>query len=168
MEDLRDRQATDNTSLGIFKPAKVRDLIITADDPDWKAGFKAALRQARLWETRTKSREPPRKVPFKFQYAFECDDTRCRGHRMMIEDWEVGALYWKLVDEGASPQVAAKKVKDKFLGELCGPTKDTHFFVGTILEHPKSWVVIGVFWPELPKKPTRVETPGLFSEDGAT
>lgn len=30
-----------------------------------------------------------------------------------------------------------------------GLTKDTHFFVGTILAHPKSWVVIGVFWPKI-------------------
>jgi len=164
MEDLHDRQEADKTSLGVFKPKKVHDLIITPDDPDWKAGFKAALRQARLWENRTKSLEPPRKVPFKFQYKFDCDDHRCNGHQMMIEDWEVGALYWNLVDKGASPEEAAQKVRQKYLCELCGPTKDTHFFVGTILAHPKSWVVIGVFWPEIQRKVGGVETRGLFDD----
>ncbi len=66
----------------------------------------------------------------------------------MIEDWEVGALFWKLVDNGASKKEAADKVREKFLDDLCDPGKDTHFYVGTILAHPKSWVVIGVFYPK--------------------
>ncbi|MCX7805978.1 MAG: hypothetical protein N3A38_12420 [Planctomycetota bacterium] len=149
IEDLKDRWKADRTSLGIFKPRKVHDLVISPDDPDWKPRFKATLRQARLWETRGVSKEPPRKVPFKFHYEFECVDTRCKGHRMMIEDWEVGALFWKLVDRGLLHEDAAKKVREKFLGELCGPDKDTHFFVGTTLEHPEAWIVVGVFWPTL-------------------
>ena len=148
MEDLRERQDQDNTSLGIFKPKIVHDLVITPDDPEWRASFLAELRQARLWEDWSKTKEPPRKLPFKFQYTFECDDQRCRHHTMMIEDWEVGALFWKLVDQGDSRGTAAEKVKQKFLNELCGPNRDTHLIVGTILAHPKSWVVIGVFYPK--------------------
>ena len=155
MEDLHDRQQADRTSLGVFKPKIVRDLVISPDDSDWKPAFKAALQQARLWETRTVSMDPPRKVPFKFHYQFECDDARCSGHKMMIEDWEVGALFWRLVDQGNSHEDAAGKVREKFLGELCGADKDTHFFVGTILAYPKSWVVIGVFYP-------KKEPPSLF------
>jgi hypothetical protein len=163
MEDLCERQKADRTSLGIFKPKKIQDLTITADDTDWKAGFKAALQQARLWETRTVSREPPRKVPFKFRYQFECDDSRCKGHRMMIEDWEVGALFWRLVNQGLSQKDAADKVHEKFLGELCAADKDTHFFVGTILAHPKTWVVIGVFYPRvLPERRKTEPGPSLF------
>ena len=124
------------------------------------------MRQARLWENRTKSLEPPRKVPFKFQYQFDCDDSRCTGHQMMIEDWEVGALYWRLIDEGRSQDEAAQGVRERFLHDLCGPTRDTHFFVGTVLAHPKSWVVIGVFWPQISMKKAKVEQPGLFDSLG--
>ncbi len=148
MEDLYEKQHADRTSLGVFKPKKVRDLIITPDDPDWKPTFKAALRQARLWETRTVTLEPPRKVPFRFHYSFECDDPRCRGHQMMIEDWEVGALFWRLVDRGEPHERAAELVKEKFLDQMCGPDKDTYFYVGTILGYGR-WVVIGVFWPHI-------------------
>lgn len=163
MEELYDRQEVDRTSLGVFKPKKVHDLLITPDDPDWKPSFKTALQQARLWETRTVSKEPPRKVPFKFQYQFECDDPRCKGHQMMIEDWEVGALFWKLVDQGHSKRDAAERVREKFLHELCGPDRDTHFFVGTILAYPKSWVVIGVFYPKIrPGKAINYDGPNLF------
>jgi len=82
---------------------------------------------------------------------------------MMIEDWEVGALFWRLVKQGNSHKDAAEKVREKFLRELCGPDKDTHFFVGTILAHPNTWVVIGVFYPKIRKggHPVRSE-PGLF------
>lgn len=163
MEELQDRRKADRTSLGIFKPKKMHDLVVSPDDPDWQAGFKAALQQARLWETRTVSKEPPRKVPFKFHYKFECDDPRCKGHRMMIEDWEVGALFWRLVDQGLSHKDAADKVREKFLSELCGPDKDAHFFVGTILAHPKTWVVIGVFYPKVqPEKRKTDSGPSLF------
>jgi hypothetical protein len=164
MEHLYNQQNTDRTSLGVFKPKKVRDLIWKPDDADWKASFKAELAQTRFWDERKRTLSPPRKVPFKFQYVFECDDSRCkRNHRMMIEDWEVGALYWKLVDGGDSPEEAAKTVREKFLCELCAVDRDTHFFVGTILAHPKTWVVIGVFWPKLsPPKRERSDQPSLF------
>ena len=77
----------------------MHDLVIEPDDSEWKSEFKNACKQQRFWDTRTKSKELPRKVPFKFQYHFECDDPRCNGHKMMIEDWEVGALFWKMVDK---------------------------------------------------------------------
>jgi hypothetical protein len=147
MEELRDRQDQDNTSLGIFRPLDVTDLVVTPDDAEWKESFLDELRQARLWETRTKSKDPPRKVPWRFQYRFRCDDPRCNGHKMKNEDWEVGALYWRLVDQGASPEEAAAKVKQKFLGEICAPEKETYFYVGTVLKWPKSWVVVGAFYP---------------------
>lgn len=148
MEALWAQQEIDKTSLGIFKPKQIVDLIVKPDDADWKEGFKAALQQQRLFESRNVTLVPPRKMPWKFQYKFKCDDSRCNGHQMMIEDWEVGALYWRMIDKGLSPEEAVKKVRSKFLDELCGMDKDTHFYVGTILAHPKSWVIIGVFYPK--------------------
>jgi hypothetical protein len=160
LEELQARQREDRTSLGIFKPKKVHDLVVSRDSPEWKPAFKAALTQARLWDDRRASKEPPRKVPFKFHYEFECDDPRCKAHhKMMVEDWELGALFWKLRDQGDSDDTAAAKVRDKFLGEICAPDTDTHFFVGTHFAHPKSWMVIGLFWPKLaPPQPS-----GLFN-----
>ncbi len=152
MEHLHSQQAADRTSLGIFKPKNIDDLIVRPDEPDWKPEFKNALAQARLWENRTLSKEPPRKVPFKFQYVFSCDEPTCKGHQMMIEDWEIGALYWNCVDAGATRIEACEKVKHKFLNQLCGSDKNTHFYVGTILAYPKSWVVIGVFYPTIRTK----------------
>jgi len=161
MEDLFDRQKADQTSLGIFKPKTVHDLVISPDTPHWPAKFLQALRQQRLFEYRRNTLVPPRKVPFKFHYCFECDDPRCKGnHRMMIEDWEIGARFWRMVDQyGMSHREAANEVRDHFLKNICGPDREAYFYVGTILSHPKSWVVIGVFYP---KFNTSATTPTLF------
>jgi hypothetical protein len=167
MEDLYEQQKADRTSLGIFKPKKVNDLVISPDDPEWPPKFLYALQQQRLFEYRQKTLVPPRKVPFKFHYCFECDDPRCNGnHRMMIEDWEVGALFWKMVDKGCSHEEASQKVRDKLLNDLCGPDKDTYFYVGTILAHPNKWVVIGVFYPKIQSRKAKpVNRPILFDEE---
>jgi len=154
MEDLYEQKERDRTSLGIFRPAKVHDLLITPTSPEWKAAFLAELNQQRLWDTRTATSKPPRKVPWKFQYQFECEDARCkRNHCMMIEDWEVGALYWREVDGGATSTEAAQSVKRKFLGTICAPNRDTHFFVGTVLNHG-TWVIVGTFWPKRNLEPS--------------
>lgn len=154
MEALYEQQERDGTSLGIFRPKAITDLSISEDSPDWPPKFLAELRQARLFEYRDKTLVPPRKVPFKFHYHFVCDDPRCRGnHKMMVEDWELGVLFWKLVDKGCSHNDAAQKVRDKFFKELCGPDKDTHFYVGTILAHPRTWVIIGLFYPKVRPMP---------------
>ena len=77
---------------------------------------------------------------------------------MMIEDWELGALFWKIVDQGASHEEATKKVRDRFLTELCGPDKNTHFFVGTILAYPNTWVITGVFYPKVLARKSNEDT----------
>lgn len=164
MEHLHEQQEKDRTSLGIFKPRKIHGLVFEPSEPDWPPKFKAALAQARLWDERKVTKEPPRKVPFKFQYEFECDDPRCKkNHRMMIEDWELGALYWRNVNAGRTPDEAAKTVQKRFLDEICAADRDTHLYVGTVLEHG-TWVVIGVFWPKVNKaKSLGSDEPLLFA-----
>jgi len=74
MEELGDKQKADRTSLGLIRPRQVTDLEIAAETPNWPARFTSALKQARLWETRHVTKEPPAKVPWKFHYRFVCDD----------------------------------------------------------------------------------------------
>ena len=67
---------------------------------------------------------------------------------MMVEDWELGVLYFKMVEQsGGDEEEAIANVKQKFFDELCGPSRETHFFVGTTLLYPSSWIVLGVFYP---------------------
>lgn len=61
MEDLYEHQKADRTSLGIFKPKKVNDMVISPDDPEWPPKFLYALQQQRLFEYRQKTLVPPRR-----------------------------------------------------------------------------------------------------------
>jgi hypothetical protein len=134
MEALKEQQLVDETSLGLIRPKVVHDLVIVATDRDWRPSFYQELKQARLWDDRTVSCEPPRKVPFTFKYVFECDDPRCKGHRMMNEDWEVGALYWRLIDGGATEAEAKEKVKQNF-STSCADPKKTHTSSSVLCSH---------------------------------
>src|SRR5688500_10393280 len=86
-----------------------------------------------------------RKLPYKFSYLFECEDSP-KPHKAMIEDWELGVLFLKEADRLGSEHAAAQSVRRKFLDELCAKDRDTRFFMGTTFPF-NSWVVVGVFWP---------------------
>jgi hypothetical protein len=133
----------DRTSLGIVKPMEILDLTIEKTDRDWKPEWQAVLNQFNLFYGQPKGLT---KLPFKFSYVFRCSDTGDKPHSAMIEDWELGVLFLKEVERLGSEAAAAESVKRKYLDELCGSTRDTRFFMGTVFPY-NTWVVIGVYWP---------------------
>ncbi|RJO67438.1 MAG: hypothetical protein C4523_09535 [Myxococcales bacterium] len=144
MEELRERQEAENVSLGIIKPKEISALIVEPDEPDWKPKHQELFRQLKLFGPEQKTLE---KIPFKFSYKFTCDDPRCNGHQMMIEDWELGQLYLSMRDKHGGPEIAAEKVRQKFYDQMCAADRDTYFFVGTVARYG-TWIVLGVFWPK--------------------
>lgn len=152
IEMLRDLREKDNTSLGIVKPREVLDFIYEPDTEEWKPEWQAAMAQQFLFGP---DRKPLKKVPYKFSYKFTCDDSRCKGHAMMIEDWEVGQLFWNEMTRLGKKERAAASVRRKFLDEICAPRREVYFFVGTVVRFG-SWIILGVFWPP------KLEEPPLF------
>ncbi len=144
MEELYDLQRSEGASLGIVRPREVRDLAVEEVERDWKPEWQALFRQQRLFGPQQK---PLAKIPYRFSYRFACDDPRCNGHEMMIEDWELGQLFLQMREKYVDEKVAVQKVRDKFFGQMCAPDIDTHFFVGTTMQYG-SWIVLGVFWPK--------------------
>ncbi len=71
----------------------------------------------------------------------------------MIEDWELGVLYRKEVERLGDEQAAIASVRQKFFDEICNPSRDTRFFMGTVFPY-NTWVVIGVFWPPKERQPS--------------
>jgi len=146
LNELENLYETDRVSLGIIKPKRVLDLKISSVDQGWKPKWKKLFSQMRLFG----KQKPLHKLPYKFQYVFECDDSQ-KPHQAMIEDWELGVLFLKERERLGSCEAAAESVRYKYFDEMCGSDKDTRFFMGTRFPY-NTWLVIGVFWP--PKSKT--------------
>ena len=88
---------------------------------------------------------------------------------MTVEDWEVGALYWRLVDEGASPGRGRREGEAEVSRRDLRPGEGDlllrrYGYVGTVLKWPKSWVVIGAFYPRYGKSGSPIGRTGeLFT-----
>ena len=68
------------------------------------------------------------KVPYKFFYKFE--DDAGKQSNMMIEDWEIGMLYFNcLKSSHGNEKEAVSKVRQKYFDEFLA--RDLHFFLGT-------------------------------------
>ncbi|WP_339869363.1 hypothetical protein [uncultured Algoriphagus sp.] len=154
IEDSKDPQ---NVSLATFKPTKINRLIIQKDDADWKPVWKALQDQMDMFnEPKEEAKEVFPKVPWKFKYEFEDDESRVS--RLMIEDWEIGQLYWKCLKGAQGDQdIALEKVREQYEKNFL-ENKDLFFFLGTTKEwHMRRannpFVIIGVFYPMLPPKP---------------
>lgn len=143
LNELKARYEADKTSLGVVRPRQVIDLEVRpATEPDWKPEWRQLFEQPTLFGPQQK---PLRKLPYSFHYVFECQDST-KPHTAMCEDWELGALFLKECERLGSDEAAAESVRLKFLNELCGPTRDTRFFMGTHFPY-NTWMVLGVFWP---------------------
>lgn len=152
-------------SLATFKPTQIRNLKIEPDTAEWGeaklAAVDALARQGDLfdgWKGHDLVRLV-RKLPWKFSYTLEDDEGR--ESTMMIEDWEIGELYWNCLRTSSSPEEAAEKVRAKYLNEFS--SKDIHLYLGTTKKYDRwasnPFVIIGVFYP--PQNPqTELE---LFS-----
>jgi len=138
------------TSLAVFKPTKILDFVWEAVDRDWDKDKIAAMNQMSIFEQRGSEIKVVRKLPYKFSYKLE--DINGRQSKMMIEDWEVGALFWKYENE----EEACQKVHQKYFDDFA-KTKDLHFFLGTTqafhLQARNPFMIIGTFHPTFPKPP---------------
>lgn len=141
-------------SLVIFKPAKITGFVIEdAENPDWDPQklqtIQDKLKQGNFFDEQNLADfQPVRKLPHKFSYRF-LDDEGIES-KLMIEDWEIGALYWHCL-EAYGPVEAPKKVREKYMDEIAA-TKDLYLFLGTTREHhakkaPNPFVIVGTFYP---------------------
>lgn len=154
------------TSLATFKPTELVDFTVEPVEREWDkeklTALKAKAQQLHLFQNAENPFEVVNKLPFKFSYKFK--DDAGTVSKLMIEDWEIGALYWKGVSkyDGHDREVkACEYVKRKYWDDFA-LTKDLYFFLGTVYEshvknYPNPFVIIGTFHPTFPK-PIAVET----------
>jgi hypothetical protein len=147
----KERDTNKHPTLGIFRPKSIDRLEIKAVSPSWTQAELAALRQIDLF--RTKPKTELEKVPYEFRYEFHCEEDSCSGHKLTCTDWEMGAA-WRTWSKKYGDQWE-EKFRLRFEKEVI-EKYDTHLHVGTVHQHPGSWIIVGLFYP--PKSPN----PKLF------
>lgn len=146
-------------SLATLKPKEIVDFVWEAEEREWKKDWLAQRKQLSFFDMPTKpgdtQKQTVKKVPYKFSYKLLSDGDR-EPRKMMIEDWEIGALFWNcLYRTDGDEQAALELVKQKYLYEFAD--KDLYLFVGTTFRFhniaPNPFVIIGVFYPPKTDQP---------------
>lgn len=139
------RKARDSNgfpTLGFFKPKVIERLLIVPDQAEWSQSQLETLSQGDLFAEAPM--EDLQKIPFTFKYKFRCAHDDCTGHELSCTDWEMSQSWrsWKTgYGEGWE-----EKFRQRYETEMI-EKNDTHFYVGTIHQHPSSWIIVGLFYP---------------------
>lgn len=152
MCEIQRRQKVDGTSLGIFRPAEISDLVVTVPEAGFTESQRALLDQpsmfgGQLGDLTRKALEP---LPVKAKFVYRCCDAGCSGHRQSLIDWELGQLYRRLAEGGDEQQVIFDKIRARFFEQLCGEKFDTRLITGSMLSHPASFLILGLVYPPRP------------------
>lgn len=160
LQELISKAKSDGTSLAIFKPTKILDFIVESTERDWNTkkldSLQDLAQQMNFFQSAKEIEEEFKivpKVPYKFSYKFE--DSSGKQRTLMIEDWEIGMLFFNCLEKaGNNEEVATAKVRKKYFDEFT--KKDLYFFLGTTLQYhnvaPNPFIIIGVFYPPMPSE----------------
>ena len=144
-------------SLATFKPTEILD--VTAEEEEnreWDENklhkLKAKSKQQDMFLNSAECFKVVKKLPYKFHYQFK--DQTGKKRRLMITDWELGALFWNCMRRHNNDESkAVEDVRQKYLRDLVN-NRDIHFFVGTTLEWdlknaPNPFTIIGIYSPPI-------------------
>ncbi len=141
-------------SLATLAPREITELVIEAASPTWREKWLVQNQQGSMFEVDNdgtiQRRRLIRKLPHTYSFRF-LSKGDARPRTMQIEDWEIGALYWKCLSHSDNdPEAANRLVRHKYMTELCSK-RDIRFFMGTTQAHhwvsPNPFLIIGVFYP---------------------
>ena len=159
LQEIIDKAHKNKLSIAVFKPSKVSELVTEEVEREWNKEklmeLESKAGQYSMFQTREEVKSQfsiVKKLPYKFSYQVE--DIRGKQSKMMIEDWEIGMLYWKCLElANGDEQKALEMVQKKYVDEFSN--KDRLLFLGTTKEFhfknvPNPFVIIGVFYPPPP------------------
>lgn len=91
--------------------------------------------------------DPVEKIPYDFYYTFKCTERGCPGHRMLIIDWEINQAFRNWRYKYKPEALLLEKIKERWLQRMCCNNTDPYFFVGNMHRFPKTFMVLGTFYP---------------------
>jgi len=148
------KDKTIGTSLAVFKAKEILDFTCEQTAREWDSEILEYIKsndlQLKLFEKSDNPFEVVKKLPFKFSYKFIDDSDK--PSRMMIEDWEIGQLYWNCLKSNNYDETAAcRDVRKKYFDDFA-KTKDKYLFLGTTREFHfvglNPFIIIGTVHPK--------------------
>lgn len=150
------QKANDNElSIAIFKPTELLAFVVEETERTWDQdsldSLQAKAKQLSFFQTEEEVKRElliVDKLPYKFSYRFK--DSAGKESTLMIEDWEIGALFWNCLKQSANNEAEAiNLVRQKYWDEFS--RKDLFLFLGTTRQFhgwaKNPFVIIGVFYP---------------------
>ncbi len=149
------RANNNELSIAIFKPAELLEFVVEKTEREWDQDsleiLKAKANQLSLFQTEDEVKKEfliVNKLPYKFSYRFS--DCTGKESTLMIEDWEIGALFWNcLTQSEGNEDKAINLVRNKYMEEFS--SKEIFLFLGTTRQFhgwaKNPFVIIGVFYP---------------------
>lgn len=149
------RANNNELSIAIFKPTELLGFVVEKTEREWDQNslksLKAKANQLSLFQTEDDVKKEfliVDKLPYKFSYRFK--DSTGKESTLMIEDWEIGALYWNCLKRSeGNENEAINLVRRKYFEEFS--SKDFFLFLGTTRQYhgwaKNPFVIIGVFYP---------------------
>lgn len=160
LDQLIESNKAGDLSLATFKPSQIKDMVVEEVDREWDqeklAVLKERSKQSDLFNDTPEYFKMANKLPYKF--SFRLVDEKGKESTMMVEDWEVGALYWNCLKKySGNEKLATSAVRNKFLNEIA-KTKDIYLFLGTTLQYDgwalNPFIIIGLFYPPIDNQQT--------------
>ncbi|MFK0246091.1 hypothetical protein ACIQUM_15425 [Amycolatopsis azurea] len=142
------RGATMSTqSLALIRPKTITALHI-ARHQGWSKAQQAKIDTyvGQLDLFGNEDRTPLRAPRFAGTYHYKCQERDCSGHKQGFIDWEFVA-FQLLRLRGMNDEEAAQRLEERFLHEVCGHDRQVAFYVGNVAAHPRTFSVLGVYWP---------------------
>lgn len=150
------RAHANEQSLAHFQPTKWLGFVVEQVEREWNAKKLALLEAERKQQDLFKDEKTleeelklVKKLPYKFSYRIR--DAKGKESKMMIEDWEIGALYWNCLKRAHGDEdVAVQKVREKYWDSFVKSGRyDLSIVLGTTLQHhnkraPNPYVIISV------------------------
>ena len=149
------RANNNELSIAIFKPTELLEFVVEKTEREWDQNslksLKAKANQLSLFQTEDDVKKEfliVDKLPYKFSYRFK--DSTGKESTLMIEDWEIGSLYWNCLNHSeGNEDEAINLVRRKYLEEFS--SKEIFLFLGTTRQFhgwaKNPFVIIGVFYP---------------------
>lgn len=144
-------------SLGIIKPKYIVKYYYKKDKREWGDKQQGILDQPDFFEIPSDLE----KIPYKFGYEF-IENNQVK-HKYSISDWEISELYRKCRDQSKKylfeerEAEALEKVREKLEVDFLNK-KDLYFIVGNLKDHRQTFMIIGLFYPPIPKNNQRSES----------